>query len=332
MSRTNTRSPLILALCLCCSFVLGACAGLPTAPIPTLIPTQYLPTAIAQTLQAANPAQSVSATQPEVLPPTATQTAQASPTPQASAAPTTTPTAVASALPTNPLPAENTQPAIPEAIIQIRNLGELSKVASPIPIDALLKPGEGGKVQIDLLGEDRRVLARLIKDLPYTDRQGRARLITKLDFEISAVAEAGRLVFSVFDEFERTTAVNSVPLILLSIGEGDIVPPANMQETIVIQQPPARTLIQGGNLLAYGLSRPVSDSYLVAQLIAEDGQVVGKRVANSAPPEDGGYGTFVIEVPYSVSEPTPALLVVWQGEGSLSNVIHLSSVEVLLSP
>lgn len=332
MSPLRARLTALLLLCLGGVFVLSACSGLPAAPIPTLIPTQYLPTAIAQTLQAANPVVPVVATPTEAGATTATQAAEASPTAEQVAATTATETATLTLVPTNPPAVENTQPVIPEAVIQIRNLGELSKAASPMPIDALLKPGKGGKVQIDLLGEDRRVLARLIKDLPYTDREGRARLITKLDFEISAVAEAGRLVFSVFDEFERTTSVNSVPLILLSIGESDIVPPANMQETIVIEQPPARTLIQGGTLLAFGLSRPVSDGYLVAQLIAEDGRIVGKRVANSEPPKNGGYGTFVIEVPYTVSEPTAALLVIWQGEGSLSNIIHLSSVPVLLSP
>jgi hypothetical protein len=233
--------------------------------------------------------------------------------------------------PISPPPA-NPPPEIPNAEIEIRNLGQLSRVASPIPINAYLKPGANYKVQIELLGEDRRLLARQIVVVPWVNRQGMAALYMKLDFEIPGTAEAGRLVISVADEFGRTTALNSVPLILISIGESDILPPANKLAPITIQLPARKTLIQGENLLVYGFARPSSDGYLMAQLIAEDGRVIGKRVTNVEAQPGSGYGSFTAEVPFFVTEPTPALLVVWEGDGSLSNIIYLASVEVLLSP
>jgi hypothetical protein len=322
--------------CLLAGFLLSACNGLPESGIPTPLPAEYVPTVIAMTLEANR---SVS------LPETAIPATLALPTqvPSATAeAPSLTstffltptlppPFATTEIKPTTPPPA-NQPPEIPNAEIGILNLGQLSRVASPIPIRAYLKPGANYRVQVDLLGEDQRMLARQIVVVPWVNRQGMATISMKLDFEIPGTAEAGRLVISVADEFGRSTALNSVPLILISIGESDILPPANKLASIAIKLPARKTLIQGKNLLVYGFARPSSNGYLMMQLITEDGRVIGKRVTNVEAQPGTSYGTFAAEVPFSVSEPTPALLVVWEGEGSLSNIVYLTSVEVLLSP
>lgn len=315
---------------------MSACNGLRESGIPTPLPTEYLPTVIAMTLEArklvslsetafpvtlALPTQVPSATVQAL---SLTSTSFLTPTLQP-------PLATTEIEPTSPPPA-NQPLEIPNAEIEIRNLGELSRVASPIPIYAYLKPGANNSMQIDLLGEDRHLLARQIVVVPWVNRQGMAALSMKLDFEIPGTAEAGRLVISVADEFGRTTALNSVPLILISIGESDILAPANRLASITIQLPTPKTLIQGKNLLVYGFARPSSNGYLMMELIAEDGGVIGKRVTNVEARAGNGYGTFTAEVPFSVNEPTPALLAVWEGEGSLSNIVYLASVEVLLSP
>jgi hypothetical protein len=305
------------------AFLLMACNSLPAAVLPTPFPTEYMPTVVAMTLEAFRPVLTrvpIFTPTPEVIP---TETL----TPTFTPIPSSTNTLIPPS-PTNP----PLQPQIPAAEIQIRTLGQLSKVASPITINAYLKPGAENRVQIELLGEGNSVLARQIKVLPWVDRYGKATLYMKLDFEIPATAEAARLRISVMDEFGRTTAVNSVPLILISIGESDILPPPDALASIYIELPTSKSLIQGKSLLAHGWARPNSDDYLMLQLIGEDGKVLGKRVTNVETPGQSGYGSFTAEVPFFVTEPTPALLVVWEGEGSLSNIIHLTGVEVLLSP
>jgi len=305
--------------------LLAACSGMPLSSAPTALPTEFLPTVIALTLEASRPTRQVQASQTasEMEPPTA---AVETATPTLTAIPAT------STLPPTATQSPSDQPEIPNAQIQMRMPGQLSKVTSPITIHAYLKPGNDGVVQVELLGEDRRVLTRQIVTLPWVDRYGRSTLYIKLEYEIPAAAEAGRLVISTTDEFGRLNAVNSTSLILMSLGEADLVPPPDLLTQIFIQLPSPRTLIQGKNLLVHGFARPVSDDYLLLQLVGEDGNILGKRVTNLETPGDNGYGSFTAEVSYQVSEATPALLVVWMGEGSLSNIVHLSSVEVLLGP
>ncbi len=308
---------------------LAAC-NLPSPAVPTPFPTQHLPTIIAQTVQAQ---ESLEKNQSKAQP-TETQYLTLQPN-KVPSSPTITPVNTPSPDPNLILPLAITPPSIepiPQALIQFRSPGPLSKVASPFKVYAYLKPGKGGQVEITLYGEDWRVLVRQIKPLPYINRQGFATLYESLSFEIPGTAESAWLSLSVMDEFGRKTSINSVPLILLSIGQSDIIPPADTLSPIVIQQPLPLTLIQGQKVIASGLARSGGDTYLMMELIDQEGKIVGKRVTDVKPAKEGGLGHFTTEIPYDVKEVTPALLVVWQGKGTISNVIYLSSVEVLLSP
>ncbi len=303
--------------------------NLPTPKIPTPIPSGAIPTIIALTLQAENSTFQETSTSPQ---PSETHI---SPVPNPLPSPTANFIETATPDPNLTLPLAITPPSIEpvsQAIIQFHSPGPLSKVTSPFTVYAYLKPGKGGQVEITLYGEDWRVLVRQIKPLPYTNRQGFATLYVSIPFEIPGTAEAAWLSLAVMDEFGRTTAVNSVPLILLSIGQSDIILPADNLSPIVIQQPLPLTLIQGRSVIASGLARLGGDTYLMLELITQDGRIVGKRVTDVQPVEGSGMGSFTVDLPYEVAEVTPALLVVWQGKGSIANVIYLSSVEVLLSP
>jgi hypothetical protein len=183
-----------------------------------------------------------------------------------------------------------------------------------------------------LFGEDQRLLARQIKVLNFVPVGAWAVFTADLDFEISATAEAGRLQISVDDEYGRTVALNSVPLILLSIGSADITPPADVLTPILIQEPTPKTLIQGGTVRVSGMARPANDKPLMIRLLTSDGQEIGMRLANISAPGDEGYGLFAVDVPYTVSEPTPVLLTVSEGEASITDFIHISSLEVVVSP
>ncbi len=313
--------------------IIAGCTLPNSSTIPTPYPTHHLPTLIALTVQAQRtqggfpePDVSISTVEPNARPPEVT----ASPIPA-----TVTPTLTVTPRPEQLIPVAVTPPSqatIPNAVIQIKRPGPYSKVVSPISLLADLKPGKGKQVQIELFGEDRRVLVRQIQPVVWIDRSGFARVYLSIPFEIRAVAEAGWLTLSVTDDLGRITAVNSTPLILLSIGEADIIPAVDLRAPILIQQPQPNALIQGKKVVTSGLVRSGGDTYLMIQLLDAGGKVLGQRVTNVQPAKELGFSSFNTEVPYVVAEPTPALLVVWQGVGSLSNVLYLASVDVLLSP
>jgi len=321
--------------------LLVGCDSLSQPALPTPLPAEYIPTAVALTAGASGVSSQVST---EAATPSSQSTASGTPSPEISSLPTASATPLPSTptpTPTGPSPTPYTlppsptptaTPEIPNAEIEIRNLGSLSRVTSPLHVYLYLKPGAGGKVLIELLGEDNRLLYRQLRKIDFAPVGAWAVFTVDFDFEIPGVAEAGRLKISVDDEFGRTVALNSVPLILLSVGDADIVPPADVLAPIVIRQPRKKALIQGGKLVVSGQVRSDPDQPLLVKLVTTTGSEVGARLAEVDVPAEGGYGTFVVEVSYTVSQPTPALLVVQQGAATLNDVIHLSSMEVLLSP
>lgn len=226
---------------------------------------------------------------------------------------------------------ETPLPAIPEARIQIFQLGELSLVTSPIKISARLSSQVGKVVRVELYGEDGRLLARHVRTysrIPWTT----AVLGLDLEFEISAAAEAGRLVISVEDSYGRLIDVNSVNLILLSQGITELKPPSALQQAIVIQDPAPKTLVQGGKLYVSGLAKPFYDQPLRVVLLTQDGRTVGQRLAGVTYTTPGFHGKFFAEVSYTVSELTPVLVVVYEEGGVVSPYTHLASVEIFVSP
>ena len=323
---------LLAALATLAALGLGGCGGTAATALPTLIPAEYLPTAIALTAQAgsgevATPQTSAAITSNETPPPP-TQP----PPPQPSETPTGTPdgpTATPYTLPPSATPTPIAE--LPEAEIQILSLGPLSRVTSPIYLSAYMKTGADGRVVVELLGEDRRVLFREVKNVRTVPAGSWVPLKMAVDYEIAAAAEAGRLQLSVADQNKRMTALNSIPLILLSIGEPDLYPAQDRLAPIVIQKPQKKALIQGGTVLVSGLVRGNPDQPVMVRLILPDGSEAGARLANVASPVEGDFSAFEVEVPYTISKATRALLVVSQGEAGINDVIHLTSLEVMLS-
>jgi len=228
-------------------------------------------------------------------------------------------------------PVETPPPAIPEANIQIFKLGELSLVTSPIQVSLHLIARTVGIVRIELFGEDGRLLVRQLRDYKYVPWSA-SRIFESLEFEINGVAELSRLVISVEDQFGRLTDVNSVNLILLSTGMAEFTPTSALWQRIIIQEPQPKALIQGGKLIVSGRTRPNSDKPLRVTLVTEDGRLIGQRLAGASITIPGDYGTFISEVPYTVSDLTFALLTVYEDGELISDIAHLSTVEVILAP
>jgi len=318
---------------------LGGCNLPSNSRLPTPLPAEALPTVIAATMAAHEaslqgslvPAPLPEETEEIMPPPSATP--EPSPTPQSILTQPTgsqTPATLASEA-TTATSTLTPFPELPIAGIQIFKPGDLSKVVSPIEVSAYLRPGAGGRVTIELFGEDGRLLVRQIRVYDVTPG-ARVNLAEMVPYQISAAAEVGRLVISMADEANRTIALNSIDLILLSLGEADINPSDALQEFIYIKQPTLKSLVQGGSVLVSGLARPFTDQPLVVHLIAEDGRVVGQRVVGVGERLANGYAEFAVEVPYDVRALTLVRVTIYEIGLPISPIRYLASLEVVLGP
>ena len=243
-------------------------------------------------------------------------------TPTLTAPPTRRPTRTPTITPT---------PRIPNAVVQIQSPGPGSKIISPLHLKSWVRSGKDGKVRIELLGEDGRLLARKIMSFLSADQF--IYLDEAIDFEIPGVAEAGRLVISTYDTFGRLSSLASCDLLLLSVGDEEINPPPDVDEPLVIFEPTVNKLIQGSTLVVFGAARPFNDQFMLIELIARDGAQVGYRQFIAIPDPAGGYVNFAAEVPFKVDKLTPVVITIKAySNGRISGMIYAISREIVLSP
>lgn len=321
MSISNAKS-LSIWFILLVLFSLSGCASLSTAPeLPTLMPDEYVPTAIALTAQAM--------ITPTLPPP------DFSPTPEVTSVivPTEEATSTLEIVVTEQnvfAPAPTNVPIIPGAEIQFILPGPLSKVVQPVfDFVAYITPGADKNARVELWGEDGRLIFRKIYNFTTPNPQG--RLVTDVIFETEGVAETAKLVIQTNDIHGRIQALASQELILLAEGDFDINTAGDYLAPIVIQEPQEMILIQGGTVSVSGLARPGSDEPLLVELIAADGRVIGNRLAGVVPVERG-HSQFSVDVPYQVDSPTWVRVTVTERGGRLPGPVNISTVEVLLSP
>lgn len=303
--------------------LLTACAPATAtpAPLPTVtpVPPTALLTATATSSQTAETTPTLETTPtPEAtltLEPTLTETSLPPPTL------TLPPTETATSIP---------QPAVGSGAIQFFGPGPLSKIVSIVKMNGYAIPGSYNVGRVFLYGEDGRPLASELLQL-YTAYTW-AYFYWTLPFEVQGAGELGRLTMSTQDQYGRLTAVNSVHLILLNEGYSIIYPPGDMRERCVIEQPKPGRRIAGGTLTVAGQMRPFNSLPLVVELIDRNGNVIAAQLAGTSPAPDDSYVPFQVDLPYSISTGTWALLVVRQPDDRISGTMYLYSQEVFLNP
>jgi hypothetical protein len=290
--------------------LLTGCGFPASTPLPTSIPPEHVPTVIALTADAANLA--------------ATETLLASlPT----LAPTHTPAPTLTITP-GPSPTPTSIPGHDLAEIEIGSPGPFSKVVSPITLKMDITTGKSEIVQVDLVGEDGRLITRLLKKNVPTSNNGILQTI-KINFEIPGAAEVARLTVSTFDEFDRIQALNSVRLLLLSTGENEITTPGNPSEPIRIFSPTKKDVASKGVLRIRGDVWPFSTKPLILELITPDGKSLGLRIVDI---EQAAPQLFETTIPYKISEPVIARLTIYQEDDRIPGVFYVYTQEVQLNP
>ncbi len=203
----------------------------------------------------------------------------------------------------------------------------MSKVVSPIILRMNIVAGESAKVQIDLFGEDGRLLSRNLKDVPTSGRGVLQQI--RIPFEIRAAAEVGRITVSTTDEVGRVQSLNSVRVLLLSSGINEITPPGNPSEPVGVFSPFSEEPVSGGVLNVRGDVWPFNLNPVIFELLGPEGSSMGLRIVNV---DHLNPQLFDTTIPYKISEPTVARLTIRQVDDRIEGLFYLYSQEVLLNP
>jgi hypothetical protein len=253
--------------------------------------------------------------------------APSTPLPSSTSRPSATPS------PTPSFP-ENLYPPdieIPPAEIELLSPAAGARVVSPITIRADIFPGPGGRIRVELLGEDGRSLSRNV--LIWAESTTEKRSInTILYFEISGVAEAGRLIISVDDDYGRLKALNSASVILLSDGLREASFSTDMQERILVLNLQPNTVIPSGPIEISGIARPLTDLPLNVQLITRDGRVLAFGHVYPVQPEGYDYSIFSIQLDAEVSARQWVQLTIRETALRVPGDVYFSSFEFVLAP
>jgi hypothetical protein len=300
------RNVLLLASLL--GLLIG-CVAPAASPVPTAYPPAYLPTVIAMTAESAN----LLGTEVALA---LTPTVRPTITPRPTRSPTQGPTFT-----------QTTIPGHDPAAIQIFAPGPMSKVVSPITLRMNIVAGESEKVQIDLYGEDGRLLTRNLKAVPTSGRGVLQQI--RIPFEIRAAAEVGRITVSTTDDAGRIQSLNSVRVLLLSSGNNEITPPGNPSEPVGVFSPLVEEPVSGGVLNVRGDVWPFNLNPVIFELLGPEGRSMGLRIVNV---DHLNPQLFETTIPYKVSEPTLARLTIRQDDDRMNGLFYVYSQEILLSP
>ncbi len=299
--------------------LLAGCSSLasPTSSqIPTPYPAEYLPTVIALTAKAANVSATTTALAltSSVIEPT--ETREPTDTPIPSDTPTPKPTGSATSIPEHAL-----------AAVQFISPGPMSKLVSPIQFRANVISGESQKVQVELFGEDGRLLSSTLRNVLNTSEG--AFVSFKIPFETRVAAELGRITVSTLDNKGRVQALNSVRVFLLSSGVNEINPPGNPSEPVGVRSPVDKEAVSGGVLNVKGDVWPFNLKPVIFELISPDGKSLGLRILTL---DNINPQLFDTTIPYKVSGPVSARLTIRQDDDRMSGLFYVYSQVVLLNP
>src|SRR5574340_480351 len=271
-----------------CSVALTGCTYLPGPSGPTPYPADYIPTVVYLTALAIDSAQQTQ------NPPTLT--------------PTVTPTFLPATLPPTLSPTPG--PRVPLAAIQITAPGAMSRVVSPLRLQALAIAGDSHRMQIDLFGEDGRLLGRSLVAVPGSELGD--VLNVKIPFEIRAAGETGFAQVSTRDIHGRVQSLITVPVLLLSSGESQIHPAGNtVYERVALADLPPKSDVSGGVLTISGEVLPYNRSPVIMELISNEGAALSLRVLNTSGTDWQSVDTTL---PYRVDRATSARLYVRQAD------------------
>jgi len=203
----------------------------------------------------------------------------------------------------------------------------MSKVVSPIQLYMEVISGASQRVQVDLYGEDGRLLGRLARKVLTTGKG--AVVSVRIPFETRAAAELGRLTVSTLDKEGRIQSLNSLRLLLLSTGVNELNPVGDPAEPVLVVEPLAEATVSGGVVTVKGDIWPFNLQPVVLELVDSEGKSLGLRLLSVS---DIRPQLFESTIPYKVDEPTSVRLVIRQDDDRMPGVFYIFTREIVLNP
>lgn len=228
-------------------------------------------------------------------------------------------------------PTPSPTPSQPLAVLRIYKPGPYSRLTSPFTIEGAVVTGPGGKIYLELIGEDGRMISQDTLRFGMADGL-RFGIVPEVKFEIGSVAETGRLQLRTENTHGQTIALTSIKVILLSLGDPELNAGSTSLEPYVIQTPHTDAEISGGILAVKGLVRPVNDSPILVELRSDDDTLLGSTQFTAEIPEGSLNTAFNVALPYSVTARTHALLVFKQEGDRIPGLVALTSTALWLNP
>ena len=220
----------------------------------------------------------------------------------------------------------------PPALLQVEKPGEMSRLTSPFLVMANVYPGDQGMVNVQLFGEDGRLMSDQLIQLTQVE-SGWVSLATEIKFESLSAGESALLVLSTRDVFGRRIAQSGVPVLLLQIGKSEFENARFTKQPVILKSPVAGGFGKKGSLHIEGVIHLYNDNPIIVELYTQTGGIVANRALYVTGNDAVDFVPFSLDVPYSVTRRTPVRLTIRQASEISSSVdIFLYSQLIFLDP
>lgn len=299
-----------LALAVILSFGMAACGQPASDVLPTVSGMPIAPSNTALTTQPSPSLPPLTETQP---PSTTTQT-----------------TITISPSEISPSATSQNPPLSPEAIL-ILEPGPGSILSSPLDVMGFADSTFEQTLVVNILLDDGTQLFNEPVNI-RADVGQRGVFTAEVPFTIGEPRQAFVQVYSVSPRDGGVTHLSSVGVTLSDSGEQKLFQVPSHLEQIAIFKPEPGEEINGGKVLVEGFALAGFEQTLVVEVQDTQGQVVGMQPVIVNAPDLGQPGPFSLELPYQVNGTGPGRVVVRDISPAFGVDVHLSSVEVRLSP
>ena len=221
---------------------------------------------------------------------------------------------------------------LPPALLQVEKPGDFSKLTSPFLVTANVYPGYDGVVNVQLFGEDGRLMSDQLLRLSGIE-SGWISLATEIKFEPVSAGESGLVVISTRDSYGRRTAQTGVPVTLLQIGKSEIETSHFNKMPVLWKSPVAGGFYKKGNIHIEGTVHLFNNNPVIVELVTQTGGILATKAIYIDAKDGVEYLPFSADLSYSVTKLTPVRFTVRQASTLNANVdIFLDSQLIFLDP
>jgi hypothetical protein len=233
-------------------------------------------------------------------------------------------------------------PDIPEAIL-ILQPGTSASVTSPVHVSGEADPTFEQHLVVQITDQNGGVLTT-VPTIIQVGAPDRGPFAIDVDFTVTE-DQPGRIsVFSTSARDGGLIHLASVEVNLLASGPASPAAADTHPESLIINSPAPNAAVSGGIIHIEGFTQYVFENQLAVILCGEGGSgdaepvcgttdnvlEIGSATVNS--PDVGQPGPYSGDLPYGISAPIQARLVIYSTSPRDGGILHLTTVNIQLSP